>query len=690
MELAPDITEEDIKVFLDEAEENLSLLDEDIVRLEREQNSLDLLQEIFRAAHTLKGSSAMLGYHEMTQLAHAMESVLDMVRKGTLEVSTRVVDALLHSHDVLVMLKEELATPLDRDVDIRPTVAELESVMEGGLGRQQTDLGEASESRLSLDRQAMQRLHALAEAGHDAYRLRVTFSSETNWPAVRCLQVVNELDEIGEVLASDPSRAEIEEERVGLVLQVVFAGDQDEGTLASAVASVDEIHSVEVSPYDDEDTPTSTGPQVPVDDDASRRGSQRPQGIRIDVDRMDQLMNTVGELVIDRTRISQISNVLESRYGEDEMVQALSRTSAHIVRIVDELQESTMKIRMLPVGTVFSGFARMVRDLAQAADKRLDFMITGQDTEIDRTVIERIRDPLVHLLRNAVDHAIEPPEQRRDAGKPETAVIQLSAYHEQAHIVTTVEDDGRGIDPQRVRDSALKKGLISEERASRLSDAESVDLIFMAGMSTAQTTTEVSGRRVGLDIVRSNTEAINGFVNVDTRIGEGTRFTLKLPLTLATVEALLVSSNETLYAVPAVYVQATVDLKPEDIQTIQGRAVFGLRENVVPLFELGAALGMDTAGTPDRDKTSVVVVRFGERLVGLAVDYLLELQEIVVKSLGGYIGEVAGMAGASILGDGRVVLIVDVATVMNSGLLRGTQGVGTSTGGLVEVLQHDE
>ena len=334
--------------------------------------------------------------------------------------------------------------------------------------------------------------------------------------------------------------------------------------------------------------------------------------------------------------------------------------------MVGELQEGTLTVRMLPVGTVFGGLTRMVRDLAISAGKKVNLVVVGQDTEIDRTVIERIRDPLVHLLRNAVDHGIEAPEDRLQAGKTETGTLTLSAAHAEGYVVISVEDDGRGLDIEKIKSTVVAKGLVTAETAERLTDAEILELIFLPGMSTAKTTTEVSGRGVGMDIVRTNIEAINGFVNLDTKPGQGTKFTLKLPLTLATVQALLVTVGEGLYAVPVVHVLEAVSLSSDDIGTVEGEAeIFRLRGQVVPLLRLGPILGMESPTSEIRSDVFVVVVRLGERLVGLGVDSLTELQEIVVKSIGKYAGEAKGVAGASILGDGRVMLILDVPTLVS-------------------------
>ncbi len=667
MEWIAGIPEEDLKVFLQEAEEQLQRLDEDLVKLERERSGPELLQEIFRAAHTLKGSSGMLGHRRMAELSHAMESILDRVRKGTLAVSPPIIDALLRGVDGLRLLKDELATRRDSGVDVPSLVADLER--KGSEKAVQTEAAEdgVKQNNLVLAPAARERLRALLATGHRAYTVKVTLSQETEWAAVRCFQVLTLLSEAGDVIGSAPSQDEIEQGNASGYLEVILATTQEAESLRTTVATVDEVAKVDITPYALEATPAQEPSGI---DGHSQSKSPDRQTVRIDVERLDHLANTVGELVIDSTRIIQIARALDSRYRGEDMVEAMGKTSVHIMKLADELHESALKMRMLPVGMMFSGFPRTVRDLARNASKNVDFTIDGQETEIDRGAIERLRDPLIHLLRNAVDHGIEPPEERRTAGKPETGRIHLSASHEQGQIVIAIEDDGRGIDHRRVREAAVRKGLITAEAAAGLSEREALDLIFMPGASTAEKVTEISGRGVGMDIVKTNVEAINGFVTIDTKVGQGTKVTLKLPLTLAALRALLVSSSNAIYAIPLVHILEAVKLEPGRVSTVGGKEVMRLRGDVVPLLQLGNVLGLRVNGTSHSKETFAVVVRFGERVVGLLVDSLLDSQEVVVKSLGNYIGRVRGVGGASVLGDGRVVLILDVPNLMNAALAR--------------------
>ena len=384
-------------------------------------------------------------------------------------------------------------------------------------------------------------------------------------------------------------------------------------------------------------------------DDGAAKGQANPQTVRIDVDRLDNLANLIGELVIDRTRIGQLGRALEGKYKDEELLGSLSETTGHLTKVVTELQEDIMKARMLPVGTVFRRFTRMVRDLALKLDKKVEFVTEGEDTEIDRTVNERIYDPLVHLLRNSIDHGIESSEDRNNTTKSETATVRLSAYHEQGSIVISVKDDGRGIDAEKMREAVVARGLETQESVSRMSDAEAVNLIFTPGLSTAAETTKVSGRGVGMDIVRANIEAINGSIAIDTEVGVGTNLILRLPLTLATVKCLLVKVGNRDYALPLVYVTETVNLSEHRLTTAGGRTeLLTIRDQVIPLIRLHDVWPGTTSDSGSA--TFGVLVNAGDKKVALGVDSLTEPQEIVVKFLGGFVGEVKGISGASILG----------------------------------------
>ena len=680
-----DVSADELKVFLQEVEDLLALLDEDIIRLEQEAGNTELLQEIFRAAHTLKGSSSMVGFQEMAHLTHEMEDLLDRVRKGTLAVTAELVDALLMSLDGLKVLKNDLAGGHETTLQLEPMVNALRAAAEAGAAKEEAAGDTVSIDALVLgDPAVAARLDAGAAAGLSLLRVRVDIDPDTEWVAVRCFQLLNELSGRGEVIASSPSQQEIEQERVDHSLDVLIATQQPAADLQPPLEAVADVVAVEIEEWDgpSDEAQTAVAATAQPAPAAGAEGASDPASkiealsrtVRIDVEVLDQLMNLVGELVVDRTRVAQISRVLAARHKNDGEVRALGETSAHIVRVVDELHESMMQVRMLPIGVLFSKFPRLVRDLARSMGKNVSLVVEGEDTELDRTVIEEIKDPIIHLIRNAVDHGVEMPEARKAAGKPETAVVRLVTRHEQGQIVIIVQDDGAGIDIQAVRDSAVRKGAITAEAAALLSDAEAAELIFEPGLSTAAQTTEVSGRGVGMDIVRRNIESVNGHVDVETRPGEGSTFTLRLPLTLATFRGLLVEAAGVMYAIPLTYVQETVRPEAGALRTVTGRPMMNLRGTVMALVRLSDALRVDGAapggGIPADEECYVVVVQAGEsdgdRPVAIAVDALVDQQEVVVKSLSGYLGRARGISGASILADGQVVLILDIPSLMKA------------------------
>ena len=685
MAVAAEVSADDLKVFLQEADGLIELLDEDLVQLEQEAGNEELLQEIFRAAHTLKGSSGMLGFDDMAHLTHSMEDVLDRVRKGSLAITPELVDALLMSLDGLKVLKDNLGPDEETPIEIQPIVDALTAAADAG-GETAAAISIASlHSIVAASDDLRQTIEAAVENG-SVFHLTVELDPATEWKAVRCFQVINALDECGEILVSSPSQAEIENEQVSARLEVLLATTQDAGDVQAPAEQVEDVASVSVAAWDPNAAPAT--PETAKDAAPTGARSQvagttgRVDGlqttVRIEVDQLDALMNMVGELVIDRTRVSQLSRLLQQRFKEDEYVDALAETSIHIARVVDELHQSMMEVRMLPVGLLFSKFPRLVRDLSRSLDRQVTLELEGEDTEIDRSVIEKIKDPLVHLIRNSVDHGIESAEERIAAGKPAASILRLVASHEQGQIVITLYDDGRGIDSSKVIESAIKKGQLTVEAAERLSEREKLDLIFQPGLSTAAKTTEVSGRGVGMDIVRRDIESLNGRVEVETELGKGTTFRLRLPLTLATFRGLLVSSGGTTYAIPLTYVQETIRPEQSQLRTVSGRPVMSLRGSVMSLILLDETLGTSADITATRtDEPYVVVVRASEneadRPVAIAVDELVDQQEIVVKSLSGFLGRARGISGASILGDGQVVLILDVPSMIKNTQARETE-----------------
>ena len=696
VQIASDVTPEELQVFLQDTDEHLQLLDEDIIKLENESDNEALLQEIFRAAHTIKGSSAMLGYDIMAELTHAMESILDKLRHGELSVNTEIADALLAALDDLRILRENLTAEKETEIDVTAEIARLEelAISESAAATAAGPEKEIAAVEISINEEGRKRLQELLSTGSKAYQVNVVVEEGSPWGAVRFFQVLNDLGEKGTIIASNPTQEEIEAEKAESTLGLILAGIIEEEAISEVLIEIPDIAITSISSYNptqaaatseenetegDEELDNATATAQEIVDSAAetqekssdavgKSGNQETvkvsETVRIDVERLDSLMNQIGELVVARTAFNRISSILSSRYRDDDDIFALSKTLTNITKITDDLQLDITEARMMPVGTVFTRFPRLIRDLAQKSGKQVNFIVEGQETGIDRSVIEHIRDPLVHLLRNAIDHGIETPEHRKAAGKPKKATIRLSAAHEQSYIAITVEDDGNGINGVALKEKAVKNGAISSEAAARMDDNEAVDLIFEAGLSTAEKITDVSGRGVGMDIVKSHIEALNGMINVETKLGQGSKFTLKLPLTLATINGLLISSGGVTYAIPLVAVSETLRIHPSEIQTVTQRKVIRLRDRVVPLIFLEEILSTDSN---DRDPEGIVhiaVVKMGDRMIGLVVDSFKEPQEVVVKSLGNYIGEVKGIAGASILGTGEVALILDISSLI--------------------------
>jgi two-component system chemotaxis sensor kinase CheA len=660
-ELQFDLSADDQTLFLAECDELLQRVEESLVDLERAPADRALLNEIFRAAHTIKGSSATIGHTRMAELTHAMETRLDDVRKGSAAVTPELIEALLKALDVLKLLRDEVETRVAADVDVAAAASAVE---------RRAALRDAEPIK-TRTRRASRVAKDLPAPTH-----RFTIVLEDGpWAAVRALQVLLAFGEHGRVVSSTPSQVEIESEDAqlaGTKLLVLVHSDKSDQVLLQALNGVPELGSISVESIEDtpptgEPTPDD-GPVVPTAV-AAAPARAASTTIRIDVARLDALLNLVGELVIDRTRLAQLGSSLVDEFGDHGTLADLQQTALHIGRITDELQEQVMKSRMLPVESVFNRLPRVVRDIAAKQGKQIDFVIDGKDTELDRSVIEEIGDPLLHLIRNAVDHGIETPHERTAAGKPPTGQLRISARHADSFILITLEDDGHGINIEAVKRKAVERGVVTQEHADRMADAEAVQLIFAPGLSTAQTLSDVSGRGVGMDVVRANVEKLNGSVTVETRFGQGTTFTVRLPLTLAIVQALLVRVAGGIYALPIHAVTETLRVEPHQIHRVNHREAIQLRDSVLPLVSVrhvfGAGPEDDTdVGPANGTRLVVAVTTANSRPVGLIVDGLVGEQEIVIKPLGHLVGDVAGVSGAAILGDGSVALIVDVAALI--------------------------
>ena len=678
-----ELDDEDLKLFLEEAEEQLELLDTALVQLEGEPEQ-DLVQQIFRAAHTLKGSSATIGHRKMASLTHAMETVLDAVRQERIQPNTEIVDALLGGLDTLRVLSHEVVTKVDSGVDPTPLEQDLLSILESELDTTgQADEEVASEASLA-SAFAAEAMRALLndDEGREALHVRVTVDPDCPLPGIRCFQVLQELDVVGTVASVVPPREVLEAGDGEFSVEAVIttlSGQEHLATVLGAIPDVTvaiEEFATDGSSATDAEEAAASAPGRPklalVERDgpppsgSNGRKQSAHQSVRIDVERLDGLMNLVGELVIDRTRLQQIKDALAPVLKDanlSELTENFEETTSHLARITDELQEEIMRSRMLPVRSVLTRLPRLVRDVAAKCGKKVELVTAGEETELDRSVIEEISDPLVHILRNAVDHGLESPEERLAAGKPETGLVTVTAWNQETYIYLSIKDDGRGIDTRRLREKVIERGLVSREIAEAASEEAVFQYIFLPGLSTARTISDVSGRGVGMDIVRTNIERLNGQVTVHSTPGKGSEFIIQLPLTLATTKALMVVANETVYAMPLVSVTEALAAANADIQSVGKQKMLRLRGHLLPVIDLAEALGDRRPRSFERPRF-VVAAKHSDRQAAFLVDKLLGEQDVVVKTLGDLVGNRKGLTGATILGDGTLGLIIDTASLV--------------------------
>lgn len=662
-----------MEAFLSEVNEELEKLEIEILALETAGYTDKNIQSIFRVAHTLKGSSAAMGFNEMKQLTHEMENVLDQIRHGKLPVTTEAVNVLFQCLDTLRLLKEDIEADRTSHTATDAIVAELRSLGDGGQEKpvavHNPGVAEAGEHPFEWNEEHAAALLQAELDGMGAFLCRVMLSELCEMKQVRGHVIAERLNAGGFVVAVHPELTESMEAReICFLVASAFDGEE----LQRQISNLMDVEQTHISGFRcdmlrAQETESALAPIVEQSASASPAGKEQDakrlsQTIRVGVDRIENMMNLVGELVIDQTRIIQLGNRLRDAYPSDENIDVLEQVANHFTRVIGELQESVMKTRMLPIGQLFNRFPRMVRDLSQTLRKEIHLVMEGEETELDRTVIEEIGDPLIHLLRNAIDHGIESKEQRLAMGKPLVGTVRISAAHQENQVVLTVEDDGAGIDPVRMKQSAVRKGLLSQQAADALTDQECIELVFLPGFSTASTISDVSGRGVGMDIVRNHIEKLNGLIDVQTTQGQGTTFIIKLPLTLAILRGLLVKLNTSTFALPMGSVVEIVRYDKRDIYSLKGQPVVKNREKVIPLLWLHDQFHIPRKPRT-RDNVFVVIVGIAEKRIGLIVDELIGNQEIVVKSTGSYIGKIDGVSGATILGDGSVALILDVTGI---------------------------
>lgn len=663
-----------IGAFLDETEEQLQLLEQSILELEQKGETPEIVQKLFRIAHTLKGSSSAMGFEKMKLLTHEMENVLDRVRNHLLKISKPVINVLFQCLDHLRMLKEDFVSDRkDIKTDIAPIINSLREVLpekynEVDTGKTKDESNQFVEFTLGSDQQAQ--LEQAVKSGLNVLICDVKISEGSLMKSARACLILNYFNELGTVIYTDPDVLEAPDDAEIDKVSYLVITQMDASTFeAKSRDELMDIDEVKVVPFYGETLQNYKQPkkaqQKETDIDTTSKTANYEkrvtQTVRVDVERLEKMMNLVGELVIEQARILQVGNILHNRYSSDEVIDDLLGISNRVSRVIGELQEGVMKSRMLPIQQLFNRFPRMVRDLSESLNKQVELILEGGDTEMDRTIIEEITDPLIHLIRNAIDHGIETPDIRKKTGKPLKGMLRIIAFHQENHVILTIEDDGRGIDLRKVKQAAIKKQIITSQDAENLTEQEVINLIFHTGFSTSQTVNDISGRGVGMDIVRNHVDRLNGIIDVETKQGEGTKFTIKLPLTLAILTGLLVKINDETYALPMSNVIEIVRKPEREIEFVKGQAVSVIREKVLPLIWLH-----DYFNIPRRKRgrnVFIVVLGVAEKRLGLVVDELVGNQEVVVKPLGTYIGKIEGFSGATILGDGSVACILDVVGI---------------------------
>ena len=690
-----------LEIFLDETKEHLQSLSDQFMILEQEPDNMDTINEIFRSAHTLKGMAGTMGYKRMQTLTHDMENVFSEVRNNTIKVDGAMVDLLFQCLDALEEYTENIQNTGDEGTnDNEHLIKALNDYLakNSGDGAPQPAKEEKKEPAKEEPKQ-----EAGADPGKEKWReiklgdTEHTVIAEAKKQGKKCLGVTvyvqescilkaaraflvyKALEELGDMIVSVPSAQDIEDEHFEFDFSVIILTDADVETVKNAILNVSEIEAAyvgEVEPVQpeeavkpaaiaeaqpkEEEQPKKAAPAAPAKA-ADKKLISKPivnRTVRVDIEKLDVLMNLVSELIIAK-------NSLVSTSSQEGILtnNTFNEQIEYLESVTTNLHESVMKVRMVPIETVVQKFPKMIRDLSKKLDKKMQLIMSGEETELDRTVVDEIGDPLMHLLRNSADHGLESAEVRKERGKPEVGSIFLNAYQDGNNVIIEVRDDGNGIDVEAVKKKAIERGTITPEQAENMADKDVIGLLFLPSFSTSEKVTDVSGRGVGLDVVKSKIESLSGEVEVKTKLGEGSTFIIRLPLTLAIIQALMVEVGGEKYAIPLGSIQTIEDVEPAEIKYVQAKEVINLRGTVIPLIRLNEVLDNESTKKPD-ENLLVIIVKKGDKLAGLVVDELMGQQEIVIKSLGNYINKNKIISGATILGDGEIALILDTNALL--------------------------
>ncbi|MGH1614459.1 chemotaxis histidine kinase/response regulator CheAY2 [Helicobacter pylori] len=649
-----DDLQEIMEDFLIEAFEMNEQLDQDLVELEHNPEDLDLLNRIFRVAHTIKGSSSFLNLNILTHLTHNMEDVLNRARKGEIKITPDIMDVVLRSIDLMKTLLVTIRdtgsdTNNGKENEIEEAVKQLQAItsqnLEGAKETSGTKEAPKEENKEEAKEENKENKAKAPTAENPASDNPLADEPDLDYANMSAEEVEAEIERLLN------KRQEADKERRAQKKQE--AKQEVTPTKEAPKTETPKAPKTETKAKAKADTEENKAPSIGVE-----------QTVRVDVRRLDHLMNLIGELVLGKNRLIRIYSDVEERYDGEKFLEELNQVVSSISAVTTDLQLAVMKTRMQPVGKVFNKFPRMVRDLSRELGKSIELIIEGEETELDKSIVEEIGDPLIHIIRNSCDHGIEPLEERRRLNKPETGKVQLSAYNEGNHIVIKISDDGKGLDPVMLKEKAIEKGVISERDAEGMSDREAFNLIFKPGFSTAKVVSNVSGRGVGMDVVKTNIEKLNGIIEIDSEVGVGTTQKLKIPLTLAIIQALLVGVQEEYYAIPLSSVLETVRISQDEIYTVDGKSVLRLRDEVLSLVRLSDIFKVDAILESNSD-VYVVIIGLADQKIGVIVDYLIGQEEVVIKSLGYYLKNTRGIAGATVRGDGKITLIVDVGAMMD-------------------------
>lgn len=670
-----------LDVFIDESNEHIEVLYKKLLELEKDPTEKAIIEEIFRAAHTLKGMSATMGYNDLAKLTHTLENVFDAIRYDRVQVQSEMIDLLVETVDHLNAMVEDIAGGGNGSQDITDVANQLEAIEKGDAivspEKKEVKQELVSAHNISvftkLDEFELSILNESSERGFQNFEVTVQLREDCLLKGARVFMVFEVLEQLGEVIKSNPSVTELEDENFDYSFSVILVSNAKENEIAEKIKKVSEIETVTVNAFsvtnyrerketespaqatNDVNTESNKSEKNESAENDSTKSSSHNKTIRVNIDKLDVLMNLFEELIIDRGRLEQIS--MDLRNNE------LQETVERMARVSSDLQNIILTMRMVPIEHVFSRFPRMIRKLARDLSKQVDLEIIGADTELDRTVIDEIGDPIVHLLRNAIDHGVETPDVRLQKGKPEKGTIKLKAYHSGNHVFIEISDDGAGINKEKVLKKAIDNGIVAEKDRESLTDQQIYGLIMESGFSTADKISDISGRGVGLDVVKNTIESLGGSITIDSEFNRGSVFSIQLPLTLTIISVLLVELNKEKYAIPLSSIIETAIVSKDQILSAHHKKVIDFRGKVVPLVNLKEIFDVPDA-EKDEEYTSIVIVKKGEKMAALVVDSFIGQQEVVLKSLGAYLSNTFAISGATILGDGQVALIIDSNAVI--------------------------